>query len=145
MILINKFAIGTPPFNSNDFNLIKNKIISVLDLRNEYDLNKIDYEDYMDKLKDFNYCNTPLPDHNSGRFAIAEEINQALDQLDQFLAKGPVFMHCHASIERSPLISMAYLHLYEGLTLIQAYDHVNQQNTKTNVNLIQLKNIGLTK
>ena len=44
-ILVNKFAIGTPLINQKDQLLLKEKkIISILDLRNEFDLLNINYE-----------------------------------------------------------------------------------------------------
>ena len=50
-------------------------------------------------------------------------------------------MHCHAAIERSPLISIAYLHLKKGFSIIQSCDYVKQQNESTCVNVEQLKYI----
>ena len=44
------------------------------------------------------------------------------------MLNGPVFMHCHAGVERSPLISVAFLYKFHGLTLLQAVDYVREQN-----------------
>ena len=141
-ILVNKFAIGTPLINQKDTYFLKEKkIISILDLRNEYDLLKINYEKQLALYSEFNLRRISLPDHNSKRLATTSEIQNAVNILDKLLRNGPVFMHCHASVERSPLISVAYLMKTKNLNCIQAYEYVKQQNKITNVSLEQLNKI----
>ena len=48
-------------------------------------------------------------------------------------------MHCHAAVERSPLISVAYLIKNRQLNFTQAYEYVKQQNKTTNILIEQLK------
>jgi len=142
-ILINQFAIGTPIKTKKDKEFLKEKgIISVLDLRNSDDLNEINQREYIEKLSGFEYQNVPLPDHHTGRLSEPFEIRQAVDMLDSFLSKGPVFMHCHAAVERCPLISIAYLHIKKGYEIINSCDFVKQQNRSTIVNMKQIKNIN---
>ena len=141
-ILVNKFAIGTPLIEKKDQLFLKEKnIISILDLRNEFDLCKINHKKQLNLYKQFYLINVSLPDHNSKRFATKSEIENALLSLEKLLRDGPVFMHCHAAVERSPLISIAYLIKNKGLNLIQAYEYVKQQNKSTNILLEQLKEI----
>ena len=141
-ILINKLAIGTPITIKEENLFIKDKgIKSILDLRNNEDFIDYDQKKYVENLKTFEYKNIQLPDHKTGRLAKTDEINNVVDILEKLLNKGPVFMHCHASAERSPLISIAYLHLKKGLPLILSCDYVKQQNKTTNINMKQLKNI----
>ena len=146
-ILFNKLAIGTPLIIKNDQLLLKEKKInSILDLRNEFDLSKIDYEKQLSLYKEFNLVNVGLPDHNSGRFATHSEIDNVLKILEKLLHKGSVFMHCHAAVERSPLISVAFLMKTRGLSYIQAYEYVKQQNIKTNIlqeQLNKIKNLNI--
>ena len=140
-ILNNKLAIGTPCRNDEDYFLLKTKgINTIFDLRNDHDLLK-DNNDFKfaNKLKYFNF---QLPDHNSKRVATSFEINQAINSLSELMLNGPVFMHCHAGIERSPLISVAYLHKFHGLTLLQAVDYVREQNKFINISSKQLKEIN---
>ena len=138
-ILINKFAIGTPVNCKADLLILeKNRISSILDLRNNYDFNKSSKQSLLLEKK-FDYHNIQLPDHNTKRVANAEEIDKSLKVLSKLLINGPVFMHCHAGVERCPLISIAYIHIYKGLTINQSYDYVKQQNEETNVSLKQLK------
>ena len=141
-ILINKFAVGTPIISKKEKLLLNEKgIKTVLDLRNSFDISEINHQKYIENLSSFEYKKFPLPDHKSGRLAETFEIRQAVDLLELSLTKGPVFMHCHAAIERSPLISIAYLHLKEGFSIIQSCDYVKQQNKATCVNVEQLKYI----
>ena len=62
-----------------------------------------------------------------------------IDNFQNLLKNGPVFMHCHAAVERSPLISIVFMHKFKGLTINQAYDYVKQQNESTNLHFKQLK------
>ncbi len=141
-ILVNKLAIGTPLNNQKDQSFLKEKkIISILDLRNESDLLKINYEKQLALYSEFNLFRISLPDHNSKRLATTSEIQNAVNMLDKISQDGPVFMHCHASVERSPLISVAYLMKTRNLNCIQAYEYVKQQNKITNLLLEQLNRI----
>ena len=141
-ILINKFAIGMPIILESEKKFLKKKgIKTIFDLRNNNDINKINHQKYIKNLSDFEYINVQLPDHKAGRLSETSEIKKAVDSLDSSLSKGPVYMHCHAAIERSPLISIAYLHLKKGFSIVQSCDYVKQQNESTCVNLEQLKYI----
>ena len=133
-ILINKLAIGTPFISEEQKFFLKGKgIISILDLRNKNDFLLIDQEKYVKNTQGFKYKNFQLPDHKSKRFAQKEEIINAVETLDYLITKGPVFMHCHAAVERSPLISVAFLIKTKKLNCTQAYEYVKQQNKTTNV------------
>ena len=141
-ILINKFAIGTPLISEEDkLYLKKNNIISILDLRNEFDLGKKDFDKQITLYKEFNLVNIGLPDHNSKRLATKLEISNAVNNLEKLILDGPVFMHCKAAAERSPLISVAFLIRNRRLNALQAYEYVKQQNNSTNFSIEQLKKI----
>ena len=141
-ILVNYLAIGTPLINQEDQLFLKEKkIISILDLRNEFDLSKIDYGRQLNLYDEFNTINIGLPDHNSKRLATKSEIKNAVNNLEKLLRNGPVFMHCHAAMERSPLISVAFLVKNKNLDLTHAYEYVKEQNKATNILLEQLSKI----
>ena len=141
-ILINKLAIGTPILSEKSkFLLEKKGIRTILDLRNEDDYREITQNEYIEYVSNFHYENIQLPDHKTGRFIETSEINKAVDLVEDLLQKGSLYMHCHASVERSPIISIAYLHLKKGYSLIQACDFVKQQNSSTTINLKQLNYI----
>ena len=141
-ILVNHLAIGTPLINQEDKLLLKEKkIISILDLRNEFDLCKINYGRQLNLYDEFNTINIGLPDHNSKRLATKSEIKNVVNNLEKLLQNGPVFMHCHAAMERSPLISVAFLVKTKKLDLTNAYEYVKEQNKATNILLEQLNKI----
>lgn len=141
-ILVNKLAIGTPLINLKDKLFLKEKkIISILDLRNDFELIESDYDKQLALYEEFNLFKLGLPDHNSRRFATKSEIENAINILEKLLLDGPVFMHCHAAVERSPLISVAYLIKNRQLNFTQAYEYVKQQNKTTNILIEQLKKI----
>ena len=143
-ISINKLAIGTPLLTDEDIKFLKKKAIySILDLRNELDFLRFDKKKYLKLVTEFKYINVQLPDHKFGRFSNKDEIEKAILELDKLIELGPVFMHCHAAAERSPLICIAYLYKKRGLSLIQACDYVKQQNETTNLHLKQIKFLDL--
>ena len=79
------------------------------------------------------------PESNFGRLSNSSEIQATVFELEKLMKFGPVFMHCHAAAERSPLISIAYLNKNKGLSLIQACDYVKQQNESTNLHMKHIR------
>jgi protein-tyrosine phosphatase len=67
-----------------------------------------------------------LPDHRSGYAPTIDQMNAALVSLRDLRAHGPVFVHCLASMERAPLVSLAWLMREKGLTRLQALDYLGQ-------------------
>ena len=52
--------------------------------------------------------------------------------IDKLLKNGPIFIHCYASIERSPFICIAWLVLKENIAFLNALDHVKQSHELSN-------------
>lgn len=73
-----------------------------------------------------------LPDHRAGRPPTPQELHQALEALAALLQAGPVYVHCLASMERSPLVCLAWLIRERGLTRLEALDYLSQQHVGTN-------------
>lgn len=73
-----------------------------------------------------------LPDHRAGRTPELQELRQALDLLAQLREAGPVFVHCVAAMERSPLVCMAWLVTRHQLNPQQALDYLMQVHPGTN-------------
>ena len=74
-----------------------------------------------------------LPDHRSGRTPTLEELRHALGHLQQLHeAHGPVFVHCVAAVERSPLVCLAWLVQQHQLTPTEALDHLMNVHPGTN-------------
>lgn len=73
-----------------------------------------------------------LPDHRAGRLPSLEELQQALNALAQLGDGGPVFVHCVAAMERSPLVCLAWLVSRQGLSPQRALDYMMQVHPGTN-------------
>ena len=74
-----------------------------------------------------------LPDHRSGRSPRLEELRHALGRLQQLHeAHGPVFVHCVAAVERSPLVCLAWLVQQHQLNPTEALDHLMNVHPGTN-------------
>ncbi|MCP9791113.1 dual specificity protein phosphatase family protein [Vulcanococcus limneticus Candia 3F8] len=67
-----------------------------------------------------------LPDHRSDQSIEVADLLQALDVLTRLQQAGPVFVHCLASMERSPLVCMAWLVRSQGFSPLQALDYLMQ-------------------
>ena len=72
-----------------------------------------------------------LPDHRAGRMPAAEELGQALAALAELRKEGPVFVHCVAAMERSPLVCLAWLVRQRGLSPQRALDYLMQVHPGT--------------
>lgn len=72
-----------------------------------------------------------LPDHRSGHPPSPQQLQQALALLSELRASGPVFVHCLAAKERSPLVCLAWLMRQRGLTRLQALDYLSELHPGT--------------
>lgn len=74
-----------------------------------------------------------LPDHRSGRLPRPDELQNALTLVEQLhQSHGPVFVHCVAAMERSPLVCLAWLVQRHLLQPHQALDYLMQVHPGTN-------------
>ena len=73
-----------------------------------------------------------LPDHKTGRLPTIDELNTALEHLAELQQYGPVFVHCVAAMERSPLVCLAWLVHKHRMTPESALDYLMQQHPGTN-------------
>ena len=73
-----------------------------------------------------------LPDHRAGRLPTLNELEIALGRLTELQQHGPVFVHCVAAMERSPLVCLAWLVQKHRLTPERALDYLMQQHPGTN-------------
>ena len=134
-ILSNEIAIGSAPKNDKDINeLKKNNISGILSLcSNEENPFNI-------KLKDFFYYkNILLPDHKYKYTLSIDQLNLALENLSLLKREGPVYVHCLAGVERSPLVCMGWLVKNHNLTPTQALEYLMNIHHGTNPLPDQLK------
>jgi predicted protein tyrosine phosphatase len=80
----------------------------------------------------FSWMRLVLPDHRSERLVQPEELAQALLLLDELRDSGPVFVHCVAAMERSPLVCLAWLMQERNMSREQALDYLMQVHPGTN-------------
>ena len=73
-----------------------------------------------------------LPDHRSRESMQVDQLLHALALLDFCSDYGPVYVHCLAGIERSPLVCMAWLMRRRRLTPLQALDYMSQSHPLSN-------------
>ena len=79
----------------------------------------------------FHWRRCPLPDHRSERLVAKPELERALAELAALREHGPVFVHCLAAMERSPLLCLAWLMRERGLSRQQALDYLMQVHPGT--------------
>ncbi len=80
-----------------------------------------------------------LPDYRAGRMPSKKELETALDNLRELLNHGPVFVHCVAAMERSPLVCLGWLVKEHRMNPDRALDYLMQQHPGTNPLPGQLK------
>ena len=73
-----------------------------------------------------------LPDHRSPEVLTLHQLNSSLLALSELRYLGPVFVHCVAAVERSPLICMAWLVQEHHLSPTEALDYLMQVHPGTN-------------
>ncbi len=127
-IIHNKLAIGKAPKKSEDFDKLKNlKIKSIFSLCGEDEVKQPP-----EIINQFFCKRFVLPDHKSSFLPKINDIKECVAILENLLEKGPVYIHCLAGKERSPLICIAWLMKKRKLELIDALDYVNQQHKISN-------------
>ena len=133
-VILDELAIGTPPTSSENYQVLEDlNIKSILCLCNE-----IEAKNDESLSRKFKYKRYILPDHNNENIISAEQIKNAVHYIDDFLNYGGVYIHCFASIERSPLICMAWLMKNKNLKFINSLEYLVQVHKQTNPLIDQL-------
>ena len=87
----------------------------------------------------FIYKRYALPDHNFSEPLTIEKVNNVLEIVEYLIKKGPLFIHCKAAVERSPLICMAWLIKKHNLNKFQSLNYLMQKNKGSCPSINQLK------
>ena len=134
-ILINKLAIGTSPLKKENVEFLKIKgIKNILGLCSNSEV-----EWHPAVKKDFSSKRIFLPDSRSKTLLKYEDFKLAYDYLEKYLKVGTTFVHCFASVERSPILVIFYLMKKYNLELEDSLDYVLKQHNDTNPSNNQLK------
>ena len=134
-ILRDKLAVGTFPRYQEDISILREKKIkSILGLCNPTEAS------YPENLQQFFNCyRYILPDHKTDDLLQPNDLLKARTILDDLMKKGNVFVHCVASVERSPMVCMSWLMKYKNLSLNEALDYMMSIHKETNPLTSQLK------
>lgn len=127
-ILIDEISIGTIPKDQNDISLLKSKKIkSIISLANYQDK-----EQEKKILTQFKYKKIVLPDHRSINKLEITHVKKTINLIKQTESFFPLFIHCEASIERSPLIALAWLMHKKNISLQEGLDYMMSIHSQTN-------------
>ena len=127
-VLNNQLAVGSAPRKIEDIKELKNNRIRwIFSLCSKNEVNvEVNYEE------NFLCKRIVLPDHKYKETLSIDQLNLAINTLSEIIEFGPVYIHCVAGIERSPLVCMAWLVKYFDMTPTQALDYLMDVNTGTN-------------
>lgn len=126
-VLRGRLALGPAPRRPADLNRLASAgIRSVLSLCAEAEVPPL-----AGLAQRFHCRRLVLPDHRAGRAPRPAELEQALALLAVLLAEGPVYVHCDAGVERSPLLCVAWLMRQRGLSLLDALDYLMRVHPPT--------------
>lgn len=130
-----ELAIGKSPKSFSDIKVLQdNNVQSILSLCSNEE------GQIFSQIKDFfNYKQFVLPDHKTKKDPALEEIQLVINHIENLMEKKPVYVHCVASIERSPLICMAWLVKTQFINPIEALEYLTQVHKETNPLPGQLK------
>ena len=73
-----------------------------------------------------------LPDHRSLRRLELAELREALARLEALRRHGPVYVHCLAAMERSPLVCLAWMVTHHHQSPQRSLDYLMQVHPGTN-------------
>ncbi len=126
-VIKNKLAIGIAPTKEEHLKTLKNKgIKSIVSL---CDISEAKPPKEMNEI--FNCERIVLPDHKSNRNLETNEISNVINTMKKMENEMPIYVHCLAGKERSPLICMAWLRVYKKIDNIQALNYMMQVHSGT--------------
>lgn len=126
-ILNNELAIGPAPTQEKHLmTLNANNIKSIISLCEEKEACFLEKINLM-----FNFKRIVLPDHKTQKIIDLESVEEVLKAIEILEKEGPIFVHCVAAVERSPLVGMAWLIKKHQLTPSEALDYLMEVNPGT--------------
>ena len=135
-VIKNELAIGSCPKNELDILALKEKNIkSVLCLSDKFEAPNLNYEKHNIVFK-----RNFLPDHKYSSTLEINDVLLAYESLKILIGtKSPLLVHCFASIERSPLLCIAYLIREKDMNFNDAVAYMMHIHPLTNPLSAQLK------
>mgnify|MGYP001157399580 CR=1 FL=1 len=127
-VLNNELAIGRAPIKISHFEYLKkNNIKAILNLCDQKEAPIFDEVE-----KYFNFKRFVLPDHKVNKEILISEINEILSIIESLRKSGPIYVHCYAGIERSPIVCMSWLVAKHKLSPQRALDYLMEVHPGTN-------------
>jgi len=137
-ILSNRLAIGTSPLKEDNVNfLISNGIKNIIGLCS---VDEIGWHEQVESH--FKTIRVVLPDSHSNDLPTFEQLQKAYNSLEEFVKDDITFIHCVASIERSPMLCILYVMKKYNITLENSLDYVKRMHKYTNPTNSQLKTLN---
>ena len=127
-VLVDELMVGSAPLNKDHLMILEREgINSVLTLCSSKEVNiPQDINNY------FLHRSFILPDHTFKKYPQPDEIISVLEILENLIRKGPVYVHCFAGIERSPLICMGWLIKKYKMGVNESLRYMMNNHKKTN-------------
>ena len=134
-VMTNRLGLGPKPRKIDHIKTLKDfGFKSILSLCSEDEAPVIENCNlYLDFYRSY------LPDHKANRNPSENELLMALSTYKKIKNNGPVFVHCVASVERSPLLCLAILIQDKKLNFQDALDYLMQVHPQTNPLIGQLR------
>ena len=134
-VLVDELAIGPAPRATRHLDRLQEQgVQALLSLYNEEEAPRAEGLE-----ERFSHQRNVLPDHRAERLPEPSELQSALAALRELQVDGPVFVHCVAAMERSPLVCLAWLVSRHGQSPQAALDYLMQVHPGTNPLPGQLK------
>lgn len=134
-VLINEISIGSIPKDQSDISFLKRKKIKSI-------FSLTDYSDKEQEKKiksEFEYKKLVLPDHRSSNELEIQSIEKAIALIKECEKFYPLFVHCEASVERSPTVVIAWLMNKKNISLQEGLDYMMSIHVQTNPLPSQIK------
>ena len=127
-VLKNKLAIGTSPMDNKDLIILENnKVKNILCLCSEEESKW-----HLDLENSFSCNRVILHDSNKKKLPTNIQIDKAYKILKKLVKNNITFVHCFASIERSPLLCIMFMIDNYNLNLEESLDYVKRVHYLTN-------------
>ena len=134
-ILIEKLAVGNSPLERKNLDFLKKK--GVKNILGLCSANEIEWDS---EIKNFFNCERIyIPDSNSNKLLSFEDLEEAYNCLINFIDEDTTFLHCFASVERSPILCILYIMKKFNMRIEDALDYVKRKHKLTNHKNFQLK------
>ena len=136
-ILINQLAVGTSPIDSENIIFLKKKKV-----KNIIGLCSIEEIQWHENLyKNFHCERIVLADSRKDKLPNKKDLLKTFYTLRDSINDNITFIHCFASIERSPLICIMYIMYKYKLNMEDALDYVRRKHKYTNPTNSQLSHV----